>query len=83
MLGVDSNRVAKEDWQPYIKDYLDRLKKERELRYPSYVFLFPTDKDVQDLRVATFTLEKPTLASVLDPRQTVPVENSAGENPVQ
>ncbi len=72
LLGVDSNRVAKEDWLPYIKD-------------PSYVFLFPTDKDVEDLllRVAIFTLEKPTLASVLDPSQTVPVENSAGENPVQ
>jgi hypothetical protein len=47
--------------------------------------LFPTDKDVADLllRVASFTLEKPTLASVLHPSQTVPVENSAGENPVQ
>ncbi len=57
LLGIDYNRVTKEDWLPYVKDYLDKLRKERELRHPSYVFLFPTDKDVEELlvRVATFT----------------------------
>ncbi len=58
---ADSNRLVKEDWLPYIEDYLEKLRKERELRHPSYVFLFPTDKDVEDLllRVATFTLSSP------------------------
>jgi hypothetical protein len=84
-LGIDPDRLAREDWLPYIKDYLEKLKKERELRHPSYVFLFPSDKDVEDLllRVASFTLREPILDTVLDQSQTVPVENSAGENPVQ
>lgn len=83
--GPNRERLTKEDWLPYIEDYLVKLNKERELREPSFFFFFPTDKDVENLllRVATFTLEDPTLASVLDPSQTVPVENSAGENPVQ
>jgi hypothetical protein len=77
--------LARDDWLHYIKDYLAKFKIARELKYPSYYFFFPRDKDVEDLllRVATFTLTEPTLASVLDPSQTVPVDNSAGENPVQ
>ena len=59
-------RLAKEDWLPYVEDYLAKLKKERELREPSFFFLFPTDKDVEDilLRVGTFTLTVPETTSI-------------------
>ena len=59
--GPNTERFVREDWLPYVEDYLAKLKKERELREPSYVFLFPTDKDVEEilLRVGTFTLSVP------------------------
>ena len=58
-------RLAKEDWLPYVEDYLAKLKKEKERREPSFFFLFPTDKDVEDLllRVGTFTLTAPETTS--------------------
>ncbi len=44
--GAYSNRVKREQWIEYIKDYLEKLKIARDLRHPSYYFFFPTDKDV-------------------------------------
>jgi hypothetical protein len=63
--GPNRERIAKEDWLPYVKDYLAKLREERELREPSFFFLFPTDQDVEDLllRVGTFTLTVPEITS--------------------
>jgi hypothetical protein len=68
-LGPDTERFVREGWLPYVKDYLAKLKKESEQREPSYVFLFPTDKDVEDilLRVGTFTLSVPETTSTTSP----------------
>jgi hypothetical protein len=60
--GPNTERFVRKDWLPYVEDYLAKLKKEREQREPSYVFLFPTNKDVEDILprvISTFTLSIP------------------------
>ncbi len=78
-------RVKQEAWHEYVKDYLAKRRVERSRGYPDCIY--PSDQDVEEvlLKAATFTLSRPSypFLTVLDESQTVPVEESAGENPIQ
>jgi hypothetical protein len=78
-------RVEREAWHEYIKDYLAKRRDRRLRGYPNCIY--PTNKEVIDLllKASTFTRSIPSypLLTVLDPSQTVSVEDSAGENLIQ
>ena len=78
-------RVEREAWHEYIKDYLAKRRDRRLRGYPNCIY--PTNKEVIDLllKASTFTRSIPSfpILTVLDSSQTVPVEDSAGENLIQ
>ena len=78
-------RVERETWHEYIKDYIAKRRDRRLRGYPNCIY--PTNKEVIDLllKASTFTRSIPSypILTVLDSSQTVPVEDSAGENLIQ
>ncbi len=78
-------RVEREAWHEYIEDYLAKRRDRRHRGYPNCIY--PTNREVIDLllKASTYTRSIPSysLLTVLDPSQTVSVEDSAGENLVQ